>query len=95
MQKLFFNRFDLGHMETFMGKVDEKWTIFFDSLFNEAQYLPILKVIVCCNECRRFLMIGQRDKKMKGLKFAQLYEFEDNGGDRFRFSQFCDRDDEG
>ena len=34
-------------------------------------------------------------QKMKELKFAQLFEFEDNGGDRFRFSQFCDRDDEG
>ena len=95
MKKIWSNRFQLGHIETFLGKADEKWTIFFNELINNPKHIKVFETIVNCQECCRFFMMGKMDSGLDELNFAQIYEFDDFGGDRFVFSQFVDRDSEG
>ena len=55
MDKLVKYRFDSAHMEEYLARVDEKWSLFFDTLFNDPGYIKTLKeAIMICNECRRY-----------------------------------------
>ena len=95
IKKLWLNRFHLGYIVEFLSQVDEKWAIFFNGLLNDPKYLKVFQTVVNCQECIRFFQMGKDMSRLSELTFAQLYEFDESGGDRFRFSEFVDRDDEG
>ena len=97
MDKIFKYRFDTAHLEEYLGRVDEKWSLFFDNLFNDPQYQKVLKeAVMVCNQCARYFLLGKNNQsRLSELTFKDLYEFNDEGGDRYRFSEFCWEDDEG
>lgn len=90
MKKYFSDRFQSGHMEPFLTKIDPKWGEFWSQLYSTKSYEVILKTVVTCNECRIFFNFGKSESKL-----ADIYEFSDFGGEKVRFYDYLYYDDEG